>query len=74
MPRHKPTPAELESCASSLTELVTGLLVQVRQAQHELVEIGLTVGMTWAQVADLTGKSSGDAARAAHARWKAGRI
>lgn len=74
MPRHKPTPAELEYCATSLTNLVTGLLMQIREAQAELVEIGLTVGMTWAQVASLTGKPSGDAARAAHARWKAGRI
>lgn len=72
MPRSKPTPDELERGASLAIDTVTTLLRNLRSAQGELVEAGRAVGLTWDQIAELTGKSSGDAAREAHARWKTG--
>ena len=73
MPRSKPTPEELERGAAELIDLVTTLLTQLRQAQAELIEAGLHVGMTWSEIAHATGKRSGDAARQAHKAWRSGR-
>jgi hypothetical protein len=73
MPRSKPTPEDLERGASLAIDTVTTLLRNLRSVQGELVEAGRAVGLTWDEIAELTGKSSGDAAREAHARWKAGR-
>lgn len=73
MPRRKPTPEELERGASQAIDTVTTLLRSLSHAQGELVEAARSVGLSWNEIAELTGKSSGDAAREAHARWKAGR-
>lgn len=73
MPRRKPTPDEIERGASLAVDTVTTLLRTLSHAQGELVEAARAIGLTWDQIAELTGKSSGDAAREAHARWKAGR-
>lgn len=72
MPRSKPTPEDLERGASLAIDAVTTLLRNLRSTQGELVQAGRDLGLTWAQIAELTGKPSGDAAREAHARWKAG--
>ena len=54
-------------------DTVTTLLRVLRNAQGELVEAARDVGLSWPEIAALTGKSSGDAAREAHKDWKAGR-
>jgi hypothetical protein len=73
MPRSKPTSDDLERGAALAIDTVTTLLRNLRSTQGDLVEAGRAVGLTWEQIAELTGKPSGDAAREAHARWKAGR-
>lgn len=73
MPRRKPTPDELERGTSQALDTVTTLLQTLADKQGELVEAGLAIGLTWPEIARLTGKPSGDAAREAHKRWKAGR-
>jgi hypothetical protein len=73
MPRSIPTPDQVERGASQAIDTVTTLLRNLQMAQGELVEAGRAVGLTWDEIAELTGKSSGDAAREAHDRWKAGR-
>lgn len=73
MPRRKPTPDEFERGASQAIDTVTTLLRNLSHAQGELVDAARDIGLSWDQIADLTGKSSGAAAREAHARWKAGR-
>lgn len=73
MPRSKPTPDDLERGASLAIDTVTTLLRNLRSTQGNLVEAARALGLTWEQIAELTGKASGDAAREAHARWKAGR-
>ena len=73
MPRSNPTPDELERGVALAVDAVTTMLQQIRNAQEELVEAARLVGLSWPEIAELTGKSSGDAARGAHDRWKAGR-
>lgn len=73
MPRSTPTPDELERGASQAIDTVTTLLRNLSRAQGELVEAARDVGLTWDQIAELTGKPTGAAAREAHARWRAGR-
>lgn len=72
MPRSNPTPDELERGAAQAIDTLTTLLRNLRQSQGELVEAGLLVGMDWPEIAQVTGHSSGDAARMAHDRWRAG--
>jgi len=73
MPRSTPTPDELERGAALAVDAVTTLLRNLRNAQEELVEAARLVGLSWPAIAELTGKSSGNAARIAHDRWMAGR-
>jgi hypothetical protein len=73
MPRKKPTPEELERGTSQAMDTVTTLLRMLKNAQGELVEAGRDVGLTWNQIAELTGKPNADTARVAHDDWKAGR-
>lgn len=72
MPRSDPTPDELQRGASLAIESVTNLLRNLGLVRGELVEAGLLVGLTWDEIAVVTGHSSGDAARMAHDRWRAG--
>jgi hypothetical protein len=72
MPRKKPNPDELERGASQMADTVTTLLRNLRMAQGELVEAALLVGLTWDQIAQVTGHRTGDAARVAHRKWQAG--
>jgi hypothetical protein len=73
MPRSNPSPQELERGASLAMDTVTTLLQNLRKAQFELMAAAIDVGLTWDEVAELTGRPSGDAARQAHAEWKKGR-
>lgn len=73
MPRSKPTPDEIERGVALAVDAVTTLLNHLRNAQGELVEAARLVGLSWPEIAELTGKSSGAAARGAHDRWKSGR-
>jgi hypothetical protein len=73
MPRRKPAPDELERGTAQAIDTVTTLLRNLGDAQGELVEAARNVGLSWDQIAELTGKSNGAAAREAHTRWKAGR-
>lgn len=73
MPRKKPTAEQLALGASQLTDTVTSLLRSLHMAQGELVEAALLVGLTWDEIAEVTGHRSGDAARVAHRKWQAGR-
>lgn len=73
MPRRKPTPDELERGTAQAIDTVTTLLRNLRNAQGELVQAAVDIGLSWPEIAELTGMASGDAARGAHRRWKAGR-
>jgi DNA-directed RNA polymerase specialized sigma24 family protein len=52
---------------------VTTLLRNLKNVQQELVEAAVLIGLSWPEIAELIGKPSGNAARVAHDRWKAGR-
>lgn len=73
MPRRKPTPDELERGASLAVDAVTTLLRNVTRAQDDLVEAARLMGLSWDEIAEVTGRSSGNVARVEHARRKAGR-
>lgn len=72
MPRSKATPEEVERGASQAIDTVTSLLRNLRLAQGELIEAALLVGLDWPEIAEVAGYSSGDAARMAQERWRAG--
>lgn len=73
MPRSTPTPEDLERGASQAMDTVTTLFQNLRKAQFELMGAGFAVGLTWDEIAEMTGRPSGDAARVAYEGWLAGR-